>query len=120
MHAAAHNPFNIGQAKAIKTKTAKTKTGARTRVNPEDLEISDDPVPTKRQLPSQHDDIFAKMKPGQCIKVEAEYTGTVGNALRNWIRRNKKKGLTVKSVRLYPGCKEKLGRVWLIEKPKAA
>lgn len=111
----AHNPF--GTAKAPVTKS-KTKTGYRTRVNPEDLEICDDPVPVKRQLGSQYDSIFAKMKPGQCIKVETEYTGTVGNALRNWIRRNKKKGVTVKSVSLYPGCKEKLGRVWLIEKPK--
>lgn len=57
----AHSPF--GTAKAPVTKS-KTKTGYRTRVNPEDLEICDDPIPTKRQPPSQYDDIFAKMKPG--------------------------------------------------------
>src|SRR5690606_23849269 len=96
----------------------KTKSGYRSRLNPDDLEISDDPMPAKRQAPSQYDAIFSQLKVGQCVKVEPDRVDTIGNALRSWIRRNKKKNVMVKSVRAYKGCKEKLGRVWLIERPK--
>ncbi|MNT86679.1 hypothetical protein D3C72_2269950 [compost metagenome] len=45
-----------------------------------------------------------------------EYTGAVGNAMHHWIKKQRKKNLTVKAMNNYPGCKERLGRAWLITK----
>jgi len=36
--------------------------------------------------------------------------------MRHWIKKQRKKNLTVKAMSHYPGCKERLGRVWLITK----
>lgn len=108
----AHDPFKT--AKPVTRKSVR-----RSPIHVDDLEVSDDPVPKKRNLgPGRYDQLFKSMKVGQCLKCVPEHTGALGNALRNWIKRNKKKDVAVKSVRHYPGCKEKLGRVWLIEKPK--
>lgn len=109
----AHNPFKT--AKPL-VSTAKTSKGVRTRVNPEDLEICDDPLPKKRPVSeSPYEKLFRQLNPGQCLKVDPEYVNTVSNAMRQWIRRHDKKGLVVKSIKLYPGCKAKLGRVWMLK-----
>lgn len=112
----AHDPF--GAAKPLPKSKTKPKPAFRSPLHLDDLEICDDPIPKKRPSVSQYDPVFDKMKVGQCIKADPERVNTVAAAMRNWIRRNKRKTLAVKSLRLYPGCKEKLGRVWLIEKPK--
>lgn len=49
-----------------------------------------------------------------------EPTQVTINALRNWIKRKRKKNLAVKSARHYPPCKDKLGRVWLVAVPEPA
>ena len=107
MPAKAHDPFN--------TAKPHTKGVRRSPIHIEDLEVADDPPPQKRSLgPGRYDELFASMKPGQCIKCEPEHTGAIGNALRHWIKRKRKKNLAVKAASHYPGCKENLGRVWLL------
>lgn len=109
----AHNPFSTAKT------TTRTKAVRRSPIHIDDLEVTNDPIPKKRSLgPGRYDELFSSLKPGQCIKCEPEHTGAVSNALRNWISKRRKKGLAVTAVSHYPGCKEKLGRVWLIEKPQ--
>ena len=109
----AHDPFST-------TKQAtRCKSVRRSPIHIGDLEVTNDPIPKKRSLgPGRYDELFSSMKPGQCIKCEPVHTGAIGNALRSWIRKQRKKGLAVKAMSHYPGCKENLGRVWLIEAPK--
>lgn len=105
----AHDPF-----KATKP-ASRNKVVRRSPIHIEDLEVCNDPVPKKRDLgPGRYDSLFSTLQPGQCIKCEPEHAGAIGNALRNWLKRKKKKSLAVKSVRVYAPCKDKLGRVWLI------
>lgn len=102
----ANDPFN---------KTTPRKNVRRSPIHVEDLEVSDDPLPKKRELgPSRYEKLFSSMKLGQCIKVEPERVNAIANALRSWIKKNRKKNLAVKSVRYYKACKQGLGRVWLI------
>lgn len=107
----ANDPFNT-------TKPAtRTKTVRRSPIHLGDLEVASDPIPQKRSLgPGRYDELFASLKPGQCIKCEPAHTGALGNALRHWIRKQRKENLAVKAMQHYPGCKEQLGRVWLITK----
>lgn len=113
MIAKANDPFN--------TTKPRTKSVQRSAIHVEDLEVADDPLPKKRSLgPGRYDDLFASMKPGQCIKCEPEHTGAIGNALRSWLKRKRKKNLAVKAARHYPPCKDKLGRVWLVATPEPA
>ena len=105
MHA--HDPF--------KPTKPHTKGVRRSAIHVEALEVADDPPPQKRSLgPGRYDELFASMKPGQCIKCEPEHTGAIGNALRHWIKHKRKKNLAVKTASHYPACKENLGRVWLL------
>lgn len=107
----AHDPFTAVQP------VKRAQTTRHSRIHIDDLEVANDPIPKKRSLgPGRYDELFASLQPGQCIKCEPEHTGAVGNAMRHWIKKQRKKNLTVKAMSHYPGCKERLGRVWLITK----
>ena len=109
----ANDPFNTTKPRTISVR--------RSTIHIEDLEVADDPLPKKRSLgPGRYDTLFATIKPGQCIKCEPQHTGAIGNALRHWIKRTRKKNLAVKTASHYPGCRENLGRVWLLSVDKSA
>jgi hypothetical protein len=113
MLAKANDPFNTAKPRA--------KSVQRSTIHVEDLEVADDPPPQKRSMgPGRYDELFESMKPGQCIKCEPEHTGAISNALRNWIKRKRKKNLAVQAASHYPACKDKLGRVWLVAAPEPA
>lgn len=80
------------------------------------LAISDDEFTGQRSSPEgKYDTIFAKMKPGQCLKCEPTESQRLAQALRNWIE-NRKLGAKyeVRSMQKYHT--DQRGRVWLLEK----
>lgn len=78
----ANTPFSTAAVK-----TVRTKNGCRTRLNPEDLEVCNDPIPEKRHLSSQYDVVFEQMKVGQCIKVEPKLSNLIARNVSTLAKR---------------------------------
>jgi hypothetical protein len=103
-HHDANRPF--GATPMVKTKQA-TK-----YVDPATLVICSDPLPAGRALPKlKYEDVFSKLKPGQCVKCEPEQTGKLSSSLRKYMERHNIKG-SIKSVTRYPT--DQMGRVWMM------
>lgn len=107
------NPFT-GQRvnKAAERKTDRKQVDF---VDPDKLQISDDPLPSIRQA-SEHKykALFERLKPGKCIVCEGAQAGKIGHALSTYL---KKKGddarFKVRTTKYYE--KDGKGRVWLLK-----
>jgi hypothetical protein len=64
------------------------KKAKATYVNINALVIADDPMPEGRIIAShKYDELFGKLKPGQCLRCESKDVGRISNALRSYIKR---------------------------------
>lgn len=89
------------------------QTNKRPPVDVSTLEIADDPLPSHRASPGhKYDDLFDRLKYGQCVKTEAGRADKVGQALRTYLKRKAKKG----AVKIMSDYGDGKGRVWLIQK----
>lgn len=89
-------------------------------VDPDDLAIANDPLPTSRAQPEhKYNEKFSKLKPGQCLVCEGEDAAKIAHALGLWLKRHNKDGV-VRSTKAYEGAApgSKAGRVWLIAEEK--
>jgi len=95
---------------------ARRKNASMRRVDPDMLQISDDAYTGVRAVPEgKYSEIFARMKPGQCIKCEPKEAGPLAQALRKWLEVNKQDGqFEVRSIARYHT--DQRGRVWLLPK----
>jgi len=88
-------------------------------LNPDDLQITDDPLPAGRVVAvKKYAEIFGKIKLGQGIRVQTESVDRVANALRKYLETSTKKG-QIKSTRTYIDPRTGkadtgFGRVWLL------
>ena len=91
---------------------------AVTLINPDDLEICDDPLPTARAMPEgKYSAKFAALAYGQCLKCPPCAAPKIATALKKWLDVNKKPG-SVRSAIRYSD--DGTGRVWLLAPvPKA-
>lgn len=81
----------------------------------DELQICRDPLPRGRAPNlNKYDKLFEKMTFGDCLKVPTKNVSRVGAALRNWVKKNNRRGI-VRSCMRYMDEKE-TGRVWLLEK----
>ncbi len=88
-------------------------TPAPAEFNPDDLQILDDPIPSKRCGPeTRYAAKFKAMKVGQCLEVHQDHIPSVSGSMRKWLKDNKVEA-SVKSVKVYPGCPKQWGRVWM-------
>lgn len=77
--------------------------------------IENTPFPTMRYFVSKYDATFAKMQPGQCLRMETKDVGKVAHAMNKWIKKNGKTDkLMVRTLSKQP---DGYGRVWLLSKP---
>jgi hypothetical protein len=78
----------------------------------EKLVIASDPLPTgKLKATGKYEDIFGKIKYGQCVICEPDDVIRVSKAMRVWLEKNYMKG-HVRSATNYE--KDGKGRVWLM------
>jgi len=83
-----------------------------TIIDPEALEICDDPLPTARSAPEgKYSAKFAALAYGQCLKCPPGAAPKIATALKKWLDVNKKPG-SVRSTLRYAD--DGTGRVWLI------
>ena len=83
-----------------------------TIIDPDALEICDDPLPTARAMPDgKYSAKFAALAYGQCLKCPPGAAPKVATALKKWLDANKKPG-SVRSALRYGD--DGTGRVWLI------
>ena len=77
-------------------------------------EITSDPLPVGRASPDgKYKDAFAKLKPGQCIKVPPDKVSLIQGALRKYIANHLDESkFTVRTIKNYG---DGMGRVWLID-----
>lgn len=76
------------------------------------LEIDNTPFPASRLVASKYDETFAKMRPGQCVKVTTDSVGRVANSMRKWLEKNgKQDACRVRTARKMP---DGFGRVWMM------
>ncbi len=83
-----------------------------------DLSICSDPIPEHRKLVgSKYDELFAKLKPGEAIKCPpGAAPARIATSLRKYLERNK----IAADIRTCADYGDGKGRVWLLNKPKAA
>lgn len=82
---------------------------ARKVVNVEDLKIADDPYVEQRSRPAgKYDELFAKLKPGQCIVCPPDSAPKIKGSLDKWLKANSKEGYARARTRYSDG----QGRVW--------
>lgn len=95
---------------------ARRKNASMRHIDPDMLQISDDAYTGVRATPEgKYSEIFAHMKPGQCIKCEPKEAGPLSQALRKWLYVNKRDGqFEVRSMARYHT--DQRGRVWLLQK----
>mgnify|MGYP003516732567 FL=1 len=89
-----------------------------TMIDPDDLEICDDPLPQGRAMPEgKYSAKFAALAYGQCLKCPPGAAPKIATALKKWLDVNKKPG-SVRSAIRYSD--DGTGRVWLLAPvPKA-
>lgn len=75
------------------------------------FEIDDTPYSGQRRVTSKYHETFAKMRPGQCIKIDTNRVNAVATSLRTWIE---KQGRTDVVVHSTAKMADGYGRVWLM------
>lgn len=113
-------PFWPSAAPKAKGKKSATGTVKQAQINSgEELRICDDPPPRTTLGPrfSKYIESFEKLPVGKGLECSKGKAGPVANAMRAWIKRSGKEGLSVISVSDYGDGK---GRVWLVKTEKEA
>lgn len=91
-----------------------------TSVNTSALKVESMPYPgMKRNTGSKYEEVFTKLKPGQCVVCSPDDTNRISAALRKY-HENRNAHPIVRSI---AKCEDGKGRVWLIradQKLKAA
>ena len=100
------------EKRPMKTKTIVTGN----RVDPTDLEIASDPLPTVRLVTNKYWPVFVKMKVGQNIRCKPADVQPIAQALRKYIEVHKvsAKGKPAR-VLTQSNAPDGIGRVWLVE-----
>lgn len=80
-------------------------------IDPSELAIANDPPPSKRYTQRKLDPIFAKLKPGQCLKCPSGVASNVGTQLRKFVKR---RGLPGRVLVTSHYEADGMGRVWLL------
>lgn len=81
-------------------------------VDPKTLRISTDECPSSRTSKYKYDEVFSKLKVGQCVVCEWNEVGRISAAMRSWIKRHDRDN-TVKSNSYFSSAAP-TGRVWLL------
>ena len=85
--------------------------GQKRRSAPDELVICNDPLPERRIQSTKYDEVFNKLKVGQCIKCKPHEANRLASALKKWLTvRNRSD--EVKSCTNYG---DGMGRVFLVE-----
>lgn len=79
------------------------------------LVICDDPLPTRRVNKLKYAEVFAKLKPGQCIVCDPIHSAKIAHALNTWVDKHGLKFM-VRTTNRYE--KDGKGRVWLLAPEK--
>ena len=84
--------------------------------NPESLAIAADPIDVPVVNRGKYDDVFDKLKPGQCVICGADEVNKISHAMRRWIRLWKNGVGTSVQTKDYKGAKPgtPTGRVWWV------
>lgn len=110
---------NLGEASPLQAIATPLQSKAASKVveiDPDKLEICNDPIPATRARPGwKYGPVFSQLKPGQCIKCEPSQAPTLWTALKKWVA-DKKLPCIVRATSRYDDGK---GRVWLLADPKA-
>lgn len=85
------------------------------RIDPEKLTISNDPMPAHRASPNKYGEIFSRLKPGQCIVCEPPHAAKLATALKKHVAQSGQNHMVRSTSRFDDG----RGRVWLIAGPAA-
>ena len=81
------------------------------QIDPSALKISADPVVEGRaRIVSKFEDVFMKLKPGQCLICEPEQAPKLNSALRKWLDNKGLTSVKTKAMTRYPA--DGKGRVW--------
>lgn len=99
----------------IKPKRVKARD---TFVDPDELEICNDPLPGRITNGNKYDKKFSALRYGQALKVPDGKADRVAQSLRDWLKSKKMTGV-VKAVKVYvdkSGNSDGSGRVWLLQK----
>lgn len=92
-----------------------TKMKNGTRIDPEKLKITDAPLPLARAQPrNMYDNLFDKLKYGQCVECASNEVGAVTGALRSYLKRKARSGDIRSSTRIDDGKGRIHGGVWLM------
>ena len=103
------NPFTGGPAKPHKQASY---------VDVSALKVGNDPLPERRVSSAmKYAELFASLKPGQCVICQPGDASKIAHALNVFLERRGLKN-EVKSCRHYPS--DNLGRVFLLEPAKRA
>lgn len=78
------------------------------------VEITSDPLPTKRLVEGAYDQLYRKLSVGQSIKCDSKRVNAMANGLRSWIDKNNKR--EVWGVKACTNYGDGFGRVWLVAK----
>lgn len=76
------------------------------------IEICNDPFVIRKTTGSIYDELFDKLKIGQCLKCKADDVDKTVSALRTYVKRKQLKA-KVKSTEMYTNVEPK-GRIWLL------
>lgn len=108
------NPWT--QAKQPTKTTKMPKKPITRRIDPSELEIASDPLPSVRLVTNKYWPIFGKMKVGQNVRCKPDEVQPVSQALRKYIEMHKvaHKGKPVRVIS-QSNAPDGIGRVWLAE-----
>lgn len=94
----------------------KKPTTSTRRVDPSELQIASDPLPSVRLVTNKYWPIFSKLKVGQNIRCKPDEVQPIGQALRKYIEMHKvaHKGKPVRVIS-QSNAPDGIGRVWMAE-----
>lgn len=88
-----------------------------TRIDPTKIEIGNDQMPAHRASPNKYNDLFGRLKPGQCLICESDQAAKLSTALKKYIASTQQHSNCI--VRSTSRFDDGRGRVWLIALPAA-
>ena len=98
---------------------AKRKTTRAIEIDPDLLKVeTDTPVPRRSPNGNKYLTVFARMKPGHCIRCEPREVGPISNVLRKAIEMGRLTGLKGCKVITRMRCEDGHGRVWVVKAEK--
>lgn len=108
------NPWTQQSTKKPAMPTKKTTTS--NRIDPNELQIASDPLPTVRLVTNKYWPTFVKLKVGQNIRCKPSDVQPIAQALRKYIDTHKvnAKGRPAR-VLTQSNAPDGIGRVWLVE-----